>query len=227
MKVKGLNVDGVIKIDNARVYGLDESILASGYPMMVDTVDMDTTPVTMDDEKRAKVLGSCKAGTGHDCFSKGIIIQFDMQVPEYIWRQWDRYHFNDYVSSQSKMHRILKLDINETCNKYVHKENIKILNDMIDTYNNFEEFKKEALEINENNRIELRSGEKIEISKENIFNMIIANCPCGLMLGARVTLNYLQAKSIKAQRKHHKMQEWHYICDFLDSLPMFNEITEK
>ena len=30
MVLKGLNIDGIIKVDNARVYGLEESIIASG-----------------------------------------------------------------------------------------------------------------------------------------------------------------------------------------------------
>ncbi|MGL5718802.1 MAG: hypothetical protein ACRCX2_37720, partial [Paraclostridium sp.] len=135
MIVKGLEVPGIIKIDNARVYGLEESIIASGYPMQTDTEDIDIELETEDmyiikkeleelDYKRAKHLGGAIAGSGHDCYLKGIIIQFDMQVSEYIWRQWDRYHFNDYVSSQSKMHRILKLDIDKSCNKYVTSSTI-------------------------------------------------------------------------------------------------------
>lgn len=169
--------------------------------------------------KRIKHLGNAIPGSGHDCFLKGIIIQFDMKVPEYIWRQWDRYHFNDYVSSQSKMHRILKLDLDKNCNKYVDTRTINILDDYIKRYNNFEESDK--------NKDLILRGKIVEYTKENLFNCIIANCPSGLMLTARVTLNYLQAKSIKLQRKTHKMQEWHYICDFFDSLPRFKELTEK
>ncbi|MGL5718866.1 MAG: hypothetical protein ACRCX2_38040, partial [Paraclostridium sp.] len=138
-------------------------------------------------------------------------------------RQWDRYHFNDYVSSQSKMHRILKLDIDKSCNKYVTSSTIHQLERLIDIYNNFEYYK----ENNECSQLETRYGKYIEFTKENLFNMIIANTPSGICLTARVTLNYLQAKSMKLQRKHHKMQEWHYICDFFDSLPMLKEITEK
>lgn len=225
MIVDGLNVDGVIKIDNARVYGLTESIIASGYPMMTETFDMEFVQEEMTDRdyKRANHLGRAIPGSGHDCYLKGIIIQFDMQVPEYIWRQWDRYHFNDYVSSQSKMHRILKLDIDKSCNKYVSEDVIDILNEFIEIYNNFDKLREDRklLEF-----ITIR-GNSFKMSRENLFNIIVANCPMGLMLTARVTLNYLQAKSIKGQRKHHKMQEWHYICDFFDSLPKFKELTER
>lgn len=209
MIVKGFEKEGIIKVSNARVYGLDESIIASAYPMLTNTVEMaDNSPITNlvisdKDMKRAKHLGNAIPGSGHDCYLKGIILQFDLQVSEYIWRQLDRYHFIDYVSSQSKMHRILKMDIDETCNKYVSKETIKNLNELIDTYNDFEEFKKEALSISKENKIKLRSGEEIDITKENLFNIIIANCPMGIMLTARMTTNYLQLKSIVNQRSDH------------------------
>ena len=129
MVLKGLNIDGVIKVDNARVYGLEESIVASGYPMQIDTYDLDEdeldekeSRLIPKDIKRAKHLGNAVPGSGHDCFLKGIIVQFDLQVPEYIWRQLDRYHFIDYISSQSKMHRITKINLDSVCNRYVYDE---------------------------------------------------------------------------------------------------------
>ena len=140
MEVKGFEVEGVIKVDNVRIYGIEESIIASGYPMQTETFNMNEINLKDKDLKRAMHLGNAVAGSGHDCFAKGITVQFDLQVPEYIWRQLDRYHFIDYVSSQSKMHRILKMDLNEACNKYVKTETIQQLNSLIDAYNNFDYF---------------------------------------------------------------------------------------
>ena len=262
MVLKGLNIDGIIKVDNARVYGLDESIIASGYPMQVNTEDMENVDLTEKDYKRIKHLGNAVPGSGHDCFLKGIIVQFDLQVPEYIWRQLDRYHFIDYISSQSKMHRILKIDIDKACNKYVRSETIKHLNSLIDAYNNYDyfldlvRFEKEAEDMNlkrindskmcecdgwiERELIRFKvlddkilynnfreDFEGIELTKENLFNMIIANTPAGLMLTARMTTNYLQLKSIINQRSNHKMQEWKYLCDWFKTLPMFEELVCK
>ena len=274
LQVKGLNIDGVIKVDNARVYGLEESIIASGYPMQVDTYDLDEdeldekeSRLIPKDIKRAKHLGNAVPGSGHDCFLKGIIVQFDLQVPEYIWRQLDRYHFIDYVSSQSKMHRILKMDIDKACNKYVDSETLLMLEMYINAYNNFDTITKlvsvevRDLDIDnlpfimssreeegkilnewfedfyierftydiEDNQLmyELRKGEYIPFTKENLFNMIIANTPCGLMLTARMTTNYLQLKSIINQRSNHKMQEWRYLCDWFKTLPMLEELVCK
>ena len=40
MEVKGFVVEGVIKVDNVRIYGIEESIIASGYPMQTETFNM-------------------------------------------------------------------------------------------------------------------------------------------------------------------------------------------
>ena len=210
MIVKGFEVEGVIKVDNVRVYGIEESIIASGYPMQTKTVPMvDNAPVTNlvisdKDMKRAKHLGNAVPGSGHDCFAKGVTVQFDLQVPEYIWRQLDRYHFIDYVSSQSKMHRILKMDIDKACNKYVLESTKTNLKSLIDLYNK----------------------ETVDLAKKELFNHIIANTPCGLMLTARMTTNYLQLKSIVNQRSNHKMQEWRLLCDYFKTLPMFDMVCK-
>ena len=226
MEVKGFEVEGVIKVDNVRIYGLNESVIASGYPMQVDTFDMNKVVIGDKDLKRVKHLGNATPGSGHDCFAKGVTVQFDLQVPEYIWRQLDRYHFIDYVSSQSKMHRILKMDIDKTCNKYVLGDTIDTLNNFVEVYNNFDEWKVKFIEHGYINKLNLRNNEKMELTKENIFNMIIANTPCGLMLTARMTTNYLQLKSIVNQRSNHKMQEWRLLCDYFKTLPMFDMVCK-
>ena len=204
MEEKGFEVEGVIKVDNVRIYGLNESIIASGYPMQVDTFDMNKVVIGDKDLKRVKHLGNATPGSGHDCFAKGITVQFDLQVPEYIWRQLDRYHFIDYVSSQSKMHRILKMDIDKACNKYVLESTKTNLKSLIDLYNK----------------------ETVDLAKKELFNHIIANTPCGLMLTARMTTNYLQLKSIVNQRSNHKMQEWRLLCDYFKTLPMFDIVCK-
>ena len=177
MQVKGFEIEGLVKVDNARVYGLEESIVASGYPMQVNTEDMENVDLTEKDYKRIKHLGNAVAGSGHDCFLKGITVQFDLQVPEYIWRQLDRYHFIDYISSQSKMHRITKINLDSVCNRYVYDEVKEILKSIIDKY----------------------EAETDTDKKKELFNEIIANTPAGLMLTARMTTNSLNIGKVLNQ----------------------------
>ena len=180
-----------MKIERVKVYGLDESVKASGYPMSTDT-----TEVRYSDE-RAEKLAKAKPGTGHNCFLKGVVVQADITAPQYWWLQYGRYHFADIVSSQSKMHRITEMDIADQCNTHVDDRVIELLESIVERYN--EGF--------------------------DTFQRVVANCPMGLELTARVTSNYLQEKTIYQQRKNHKLEEWHYYCDWLESLPYSGLIT--
>jgi hypothetical protein len=46
----------------------------------------------------------------------------------------------------------------------------------------------------------------------------------GLELTARITTNYLQLKTIYAQRHNHKLEEWRDFCRFIESLPFAGEL---
>ena len=46
----------------------------------------------------------------------------------------------------------------------------------------------------------------------------------GFELTARFTSNYLQEKSIRNQRKGHKLEEWTYYREWQDKLPYFLEL---
>lgn len=187
-------------ISNVNVYGLNESIIASSYPMSVE-IDGSMT-ITEKDMKRAGKLGNAKAGSGHDCFTKGIIVQFDLTVPQYIWMQMERYHFADIVSSQSKMHRITKMDMRKQCNEYVDPIVIELMEGLIAEYNR---------------------EDTTPCPKDILFKRIVSNCPMGYNLTARITTNYLQLKTIHNQREFHKMEEWHTVCAWMETLPMFKE----
>ena len=102
-----------MKIKNVKVYGLEESIIRSGYPMQteepenLDLYDGDGKQAYfLGDIKRTKKLAKTPIGSGHNNFLKGIIVQFDLQYPEYFSPQLQRYNQIDIISSQSKMHKI-------------------------------------------------------------------------------------------------------------------------
>ena len=168
-------------VSNVKIYGLDESIIASGYPK---SIYINEAQYSLD---RAKKLSACKHGTGHDCFLKGIIVQVDISAPSYWWPQFQRYHFVDIISSQSKMHCITKFNIEKNCNKFVLPEIIDIVKKLIVIYNN-------------------------EKTEEN-FIQVVSNTPMGFLLTARITTNYLQLKTIYLQRKNHKLFEWREFCE--------------
>jgi hypothetical protein len=195
-----------VKIFNTNVYGIDESIKASGYPRSLNDNPLHNTD-------RAKVLAKCKPGSGHDCFLKGITVNMDVNAPSYWWPQFQRYHFADIISSQSKMYSITKFNIDEICNEWVTKESKDQLKRFIELYNNYGKDLEEIFFTSNDNMPEINS-------KQDIFQLILSNCPMGLNLTARITTNYLQLKTIYNQRKNHKLKEWEVFCKWIEELPM-------
>ena len=208
----------MLKIFNDRVYGLEESLIASGYPMIAESIEeWDETPnLDEKDFKRAGKLGNVPTGTGHDNFLKGIIVQFDITYPNYWTPQFQRYHFADIVSSTSKMHRLTKMDLKKSCNEYVDDVVIENLNRWIEIFNSFE---KEQKEVEIDGKI---------YTKYEIYMKIISNCPMGLEQTMRVTTSYLQLKTIYLQRRYHKLKEdWGNFCDLCLTLPHFEVFCLK
>ena len=103
-----------MKIQNAQVYGIENSFRVSKFPMSVD-------PDSLNGEitKRINALATCGKGEGHDNFLNGILVQFDLTFTIKAWTEAERYHFFDFISIQSTMHCISKMDIRKQCNEYV------------------------------------------------------------------------------------------------------------
>lgn len=118
-------------IKNVKVYGIDESIKASKYPMTVDIDSVDSS-ITNTVVK----LGQSSSGSAHDNYLKGIVVQFDLGFTIKAWTEAERYHWFEIVSSQSTMHRINKMDPRYSCVPYVSPIIIDELNRLIDKYNN-------------------------------------------------------------------------------------------
>ena len=190
-------------IKNVQIYGLEESIRASKFPMAVDT-DKCTSEIT----ERTISLGSAATGTGHDNFLKGIIVQFDWTFTPKCSVEVERYHFIDFVSSQSTMHRITKFDLDKAYIEYVDKVMINRMKCLVERYN--------AMTKEQQNSDE---------GKELYLKILYSN-PCGMFLTARMTTNYQQLKTIYQQRRYHRLPEWQWFCDWCETLPYFLELTK-
>ena len=110
------------QISKVFVYNLNNAFEGSKYPMSVDIDSLDGSFT-----KNIKKLGSSPKGSGHDNFLNGAIVSFDLTLSNKAWVEAERYHFLDFISSQSTMHRIQKFDIAKQCNEYVDPRIIEIL----------------------------------------------------------------------------------------------------
>lgn len=202
-----------MKVSRVSVMDLPYSIQASKYPMTIN-------PDLCDDEITHTVmaLGSSKKGEGHDQFLTGIRVAFDLTFSNKAWIELERYRFMEFVSSQSTMHRITKLDIRKQCNKYVWDNTIKQLEDAVRDYNILLELKKT---INK----ECSYYKELTDYMKELYLEIIYNVPSGFELTARITTNYRALKTVYHQRKDHRLPEWVEFCKWIESLPHFKEIV--
>ncbi len=189
-------------IGKTEVYGLEFAVKASGNPMR--TV-LNREENTEKDYLRAVKLGTTRGGEGHDNYLKGIVVEFDITAPLYWWKQAQRYHFFEYVSSQSTMHCLLKFDISTQCVEETNKDVLKLVEKIKDEYNLIPDSEKEL--------------------KYKKWRELVASTPCGFCLGATMVTNYQQLKTMYNQRKEHKLVEWHEFCKWCESLPKFVELT--
>ena len=103
------------------------------------------------------------------------------------------------------MHCLLKFDIESQCVSDTNKDILKIMKRLVEEYNT------------------LAEDDPTRIDK---WRELVASLPCGFCLGATMTTNYQQLKTMYQQRKNHRLKEWHVFCSWCESLPYFKEITQ-
>lgn len=194
-------------ISNVNVYGLEESVKGSKYPMAVDVDDV-TSEVT----SRTLKLASAKPGSGHDNFLNGVVVQFDLTFTNKAWVEAERYHFLDFISSQSTMHRMTQFDLDKSYIEYTDPRIIEIMKEKIRDYN----------ELQADIKLRKEEGKDVstlnDLSKQKYLEILYSN-PSGFKLTARMTTNYRQLKTIYQQRRTHRLPEWRAFCEWIETLP--------
>ena len=217
----------MLEITNIKVYDLKESVIASGNAMRLEPVEYTDEEFNKGIERMKKLVKASKTTDVHchDNALTGIRVSFDIKYPQYWSMEFQRYHFADIITSSSKMHRLLKMNLDESCNKYVKEETINSLEEDIDKYNTILEGYEETYPL----VFQLRN-EKIKTTNKNEalyyqWMIILSNCPLGLELFMRVSTNYKQLQTIYHQRKNHKLKEdWGAFCKMIEELPYAKEL---
>ena len=190
-------------ISDVKVYGFEDALKGARYSMAVDL-----DKVKGDLEKTQIKLAQAPIGSGHDNFLNGIIVQFDLTFTNKAWVEAERYHFLDFVSSQSTMHRIARFDLDKSYIEYVDERIVAIMKEKVKAYN------------------DLLNHDKSDPRLNKLYLELLYSNPAGFKLTAKMTTNYRQLKTIYAQRRHHRLPEWQVFCDWILTLPHSELITK-
>lgn len=247
----------MLEVKNWKVYDLRESIISCRNAMRTDMPEYTDDEFEKGLERAKKLVKANKNKDGITChanFRTGIRVSFDLKYTQYITKQFQRYHWFDYVSSSSMMHKITKMDFGKCCNKYVEQSSIDLMNELIAGYNEISEnmpakslfCKMDTADVAEKlyaenmqakslicemaaaDIAEILYAEAIAKYKQDVyeaFMRVISNCPMGCELFVRVSTNYEQLATIYRQRKNHKLKEdWGAFIDFIKQLPYADEL---
>lgn len=196
-------------ISNVKIYDLEESLIASGYPMRTKKIIHDLN--TQDFERGERLVkATLKGNTAHHQFLTGIRVNFDLTFTNKAWVEAERYRFLEFVSSQSTMHRITKFDLDGQYIEYVDPRIIEIMKEKVERYNRLVELRPETL-----------IPEYEDEIKEAYLEILYSN-PAGFKLTARMTTNYRCLRNIYIQRRNHRLPEWRAFCKWIETLPYAN-----
>ena len=172
-----------MRISNLKIYGLEESVISSRLPMM-KCIDNKKSKITKYNEQidTAIKLAKCDIGSGHDNFLNGIVVQFDLTCSNKMWVELQRYHFIDFVSSQSTIHRLSSMDLDTCYNEYVDLlskvSNIEIItfDDLCNAlHKRIEFFNENGCKVSDHGLEQIYFEEFTESEIQNIFNKKRAN----------------------------------------------------
>ena len=201
----------MLKVERITVMNFENAIRGARNPMNSwDRMD------SYYDEKGNFVLGEndlnlaaklAKAGSDHRKYLRQIIVSMDITAPLYWWKEFDTYKVGTVANSTSTMHKIQAKEFSRddfSCDR-MSEDCLAVLDSVI-SY-----LESERVKFNETKE------------KEHWHNMIQL-LPSSFNQMRTVTMNYEVLINIYYARVHHKLAEWHTLCDAIRELPYADKL---
>ena len=147
------------------------------------------------------------AGSDHRKFLRQIMVSMDITAPLYWWKEFDTYKVGTVANSTSTMHKIQA--------KEFEREDFSC--DRMTT---------DALSVLDALIVYLE-GERVrfnETKDKSAWHNMIQLLPSSFNQLRTVTFNYEVLINIYYARRHHKLAEWHTLCDAIEKLPYAKEL---
>lgn len=232
----------MIKIENVEIYGFEAAIRGMRNPMnswdKSDSywtyIEDSQTGLTAkshffigdNDLKLMKQLS--KAGNDHAKYLRMINVTLDITAPLYWWKEFDTYKVGTVANSCSTMHKIhakeftlddfscehLLCDLVREADGassgatqwglecFVAADVLELTIDMLNQYREL----------------------FVETKDKKYWWQMIQLLPSSYNQKRTVQLNYQVLKNMYHSRRHHKLDEWHTLCDWMEELPYFKEV---
>ena len=147
------------------------------------------------------------AGTDHRKFMRMITVYLDITAPFYWWKEYSTYKVGTVANSCSTMHKIHAKEFtleDFSCEKLY--DPLGDLRPIVDRLNVYRE-------------------RYLKTKDKNDWWQMIQLLPTSYNQKRTVMLNYEVLANIYKSRKHHRLDEWHTLCDWISELPYSELIT--
>lgn len=162
------------------------------------------------------------AGQDHGKFLRMITVTLDIAAPLYWWKEFDTYKVGTVANSCSTMHKIHAKEF--TLDDFSHEH-------LMANCDNHESkiYAESALDVLARTVATLNVYRDmfLQTSDKRYWWQLIQLLPSSFNQRRTVQLNYAVLKNIYHARKDHKLDEWHTLCDWIESLPYSELITER
>jgi len=173
------------------------------------------------------------AGTDHRKFMRMITVYLDITAPLYWWKEFDTYKVGTVANSCSTMHKIAAkeftlddfshehlvddLDVRIEIGGTDHRDTgpMEVLCMTIDVLNHYRE----------KYLVAMKTEEYTGLPAKDIWWQMIQLLPSSYNQKRTVMLNYEVLANMYKSRRNHKLDEWHTLCDWIESLPYSKLIT--
>lgn len=216
----------MLTIENAQMFGFQAAIRGmrnpknswaksdSTFALSTDESGVQMIDLGPADLKLAAALAN--SGTDDGKFLRMLHVQLDVTAPLYWWKEADQYKVGTVTDSCSTMHKIAAKEF--TIDDFSHEH----LGYSCCTENEFDN----PMNTLEQVIIVLNGCRDKYIATNNKFWwwQLIQLLPSSFNQRRTWDLNYAVLRNIYHARRNHKLDEWHTLCNWIETLPYAEEL---
>lgn len=232
----------MIKFENTETVGWEHAIRGMRNPMnsweksdtgwVEDSLDENSPSDYFDynyDWRTAKVIGPNdldlmtrlrNAGTDHRKFMRMLVVYVDITAPLYWWKEFDTYKVGTVANSCSTMHKIhaKEFTLDDFSHEKLDNEEVVWTDSDIGMYNVLDILGITIETLNCCREKYLKTKDK------KWWWQMIQLLPSSYNQKRTVMLNYEVLTNMYHARKTHKLDEWHDLCRWVETLPYAKEL---
>lgn len=199
----------MLSVNNIEVNGFEGALRGIRNPMNSwdkadSTFDNGVVKIGTNDLNLCKAL--IKAGNSDRKFLRMIYVTMDIYAPLYWWKEIDQYKVATVTDSCSTMHKIHSKDLTlrDFSTEHLNDTNLNVLASFINTINTYRQ-------------------KFVESKDKSDWWQIIQMLPSSFNQLRTWSGNYETLLSMYFQRRNHKLDEWHVLCNAIKHLPYMSE----